>query len=329
MLSLFRTNHLYFGVFFLFLILLLRLPGYFFPELLRAGDLAGGIFSKMVWAELEGKAIWKEAVVIFFIFIQANLVSFLVNDHRISRENNLFPGYVLVLFYASSPLFLTPSGLLLANTFYLLAIWEMLKTYRVPTCADSIFNMGVWLAIGSLFYFSITVLLLWAIFGLNVLRAFKLRELLMVIAGFLAVYIIVGVWFFWKDQWTAFVEGHFVENIGFLHLQHAGNKTYEWIALAFCGLLIGICLASFGQYTFKQNIQVQKKISVLFLAMLVSALSMFLQAPLTAQHLLILALPISIFISANFYSLPPRWAETFNFLWISGILLLQIFPLLF
>ena len=55
-----------------------------------------------------------------------------------------------------------------------------------------------------------------------------------------------------------------------------------------------------GVYNFKKNIQIQKRISVLYWVLLFAGLTVFFQAKISLTHLQIITIPIGIFLGLTF-----------------------------
>jgi len=95
------------------------------------------------------------------------------------------------------------------------------------------------------------------------------------------------------------------------------------LKVVFVDLFLLVAIFSYGLYHFKKNIQVQKKITVLYWGLLCAGLTLIFQAGIRSDHLLILAVPLGIMISINFTSLSRRWAETLHLLIVIVILIFQ------
>lgn len=323
MLSIFKTNQLLFSAFLIPYIILLRVSVFFVPHTWTPS--AEGFFSSGMYEWIGSTGTLADWIAMFFVFIQAVMINQMVMQHRLDREINLFPGLFYVLIASSIPDFLHLSPLLMGNTFFIIAIAQLLGTYKKNTIADNIFNVGFWLAIASLFYFSFIIFLLLGFIGILILRSVKIKEWLMIILGFLVPYVLVMVYCFWCDQLAVFQHTQFAQSIGFLDF----NLQYDWIfytEIVFFVLLSTIVILSLGGYMMKQNIQVQKKISVIYWAILLSPLTLLLQADIQIQHLLLLSVPLGIFISLNFTKIRGQWSETLHLLLLMAVLVWQFKP---
>jgi hypothetical protein len=308
--------------------MLLRLPLYLFPQLRLAEVQDSGFLAQLLTDFFSASPVWREVFVGSMLVLQAFLLTILIFNHRIATEVTLFPGVFYILFSASHPYFFESLGVLVANTFLLLACFELFRTFRIPGCADAIFNVGLCIGLASLFSLSYMVFLVWGMVSLSLLRAFKLREHLMILAGFAVVYLLAGVWAFWVEELPGFLSAHFGTHFGFLDFTR-GVWHHDLIGLLYGGILLFFALAVSGSFFLKKKIQTQKYISVLYLLMLVSVGTLLLQGHTRVGHLLVLAVPIGAFYSFQFLEMEKRWAEFFFILWIVLALVYQISPLIF
>lgn len=318
MLALFRTNQLLVGFLLIFYAGLLHIAAFVNP--VDWQPLGYGVWSEWVYATIGASSFWPNITAMVLLTAHAIFINVLMANHRLADNVTNLPGLFYILIASALPEFLHLSPLLMANTFYLIALSELLKVYRNPSCPDTIFNVGFWIAIGSFFYPSYLIFTLFGLIGMNSLRAFRLREWLMLIAGAVVPYILLGVYFFWFDQLNRFIATQFYDNFAFLDFQkYTGNEFY--FKLAFVDLFLLVAIFSSNLYVFKKIMEVQKKISVLYLALFISGFTLFFQADIQLDHFLIVAVPLGMMISINFEAMNKQWAEALHLL----ILLLIFF----
>ncbi len=327
-LSVFRTNQLFNGILLLFYAIALRSAIYIFPELRLPVVNDGGFYTNWVISFL-GSGFWAaEIFTVLLLFIQAFSVSFIIYEFRLAKEVSLYAGVFYLLICSGAQWLLPISGVVIGNTFLIFSIYALLKTYRVPSCADRIFNVGFWISISTLFELSNVVFVVFAVFGLNFMRALRLKEILTIIVGFLTPYLLLGVYHFWFDQYGVFTQSHFGS---YLDLSFFTVVSNQWInvVVGFFGLLIAYHSVFSNEYFKKKNIQVQKRVSVFFLFMLVSFFTIFFQASTDVTNLLVLAIPLSIFTGFAFIEMKATTATSLHWIWLVLILVLQFRPIIF
>ncbi|MDX1942173.1 MAG: hypothetical protein SFU99_16535 [Saprospiraceae bacterium] len=320
MLTLFRTNQLLFSVLLLFYAAILHIGVFVNPPSWQPSGY--GFFSKLIYDAIGSNGLVPDILAIILLFIQAVAINIITANHRIAESVSLFPGLFYILIASALPEFLHLSPLHLANTFYIIALSELLKIYKKPSCANNIFNVGFWLAIATLFYPSYAIFLPLGLLGVNVLRAFNIKEWLMVAAGFLVPYILSGTVLLWINDLNTLINLQFTREYAFLNFRaYEGYEVY--FKIAFYDLFLLIAIFSYSLYVFKKVMQVQKKINVLYWALLLSGFTLFFQAGIQLDHLLVLAVPLGMLISLNFQSIANRWAESFHLLILIIVLFFQ------
>ena len=321
MLSLFRTNQLAFNVFLIFYAILLRSSSFITPaqEWLPGKS---GVLSMWIFDLCNGISGLPYIVGILLVFLHGILINVIVARFRMGNEVTLLPGLCYIMLASSIPEFLNLSPILLANTFFIIALFELFGSYRQKSIVGNIFNVGFWLGVASLFYFSEIVFLIFVFFSSSILRTFRMQEILITIIGFLVPYVLTSVYFFWNDAFLWFWENQFSNNIGFLDF----DITHSWgtyAKLIFFVILLIIVFLSSGSYMSKKNLQVQKNITILYWALFFSFFTIFFQANIRLEHLLIITIPLSIFLSFNLANIRQSFAEAVHLILLVCILILQ------
>lgn len=320
-LALFRTNQLLASTLLAFYVVLMRISIWFVPD--GAEPLAYGPLTGWVYGMVGTHGLTADIFAMALLLLQAIYINYLVIEHRLAEETSLFPGLFYILISSALPEFLYLSPSLLANTFLIIALGEIFSIYKKADCADRIFNIGFWVGIAALFYSSYLVFVVLGFVGLNSFRAFKFRERLMVIIGLLTPYLLLSVYAFWQDSLPALWQESIIQGFGFLDFTPQDDVNTIYFSLAIFAIIILIILFSYGSYLFRQVIEVQRKINLIYWALLLSTLALLVQADIQLFLLMITAVPIGIMLSFNFIKLPPRIAEIIHLLMVVGVLALQ------
>lgn len=230
---------------------------------------------------------------ILLVFIQALLINQLFIYHKISRETTLFAGLVYALFVSVNPLTNYFSPLLVANTFVILGLYNLLKTFKVADAGALIFNSGIFIGLASVLYTPYSILLFFGIIALLVIRSFRIKEKLQYFAGILTPYYLLGVLLYWND--TNIENLNFISGI-FFHLPSLElpiNILRLFPALALL-LMIPVCIFMYGNLSGRKNVQIQKKIDIIFWLLAFVFISFLLFRTEGQFHLLALAIPLSL-----------------------------------
>ncbi|MCC6724835.1 MAG: hypothetical protein IT258_10020 [Saprospiraceae bacterium] len=324
MLTFFRTNQVFYSVMLLVYALLLRFSVFIAP--FQWEPSGHGILSEMLYSLIGSQGVVAHIVAMVLLMGQGYLVNLIGINYRLSNEINLFPGLFYVWCCCAIPDFLYLSPVLLGNTFLIIALYQIFDTYKNPACADKIFNAGLWLGVASLFYFPFAFFLIVLLAALSILRTFNLQELLMIVVGMLLPYLLVGIYYFWFDSFSYFYETQIGRNFGFFEFAQVPFTWDTWVKLALFVVAMIYVLANSNFYLAKKNIQVQKKINILYWVLIAAGLSVPFQANLTFEHLMMLAPALGIFLGLSFTSFKPQWAEALHFLMVVLVLALQFVP---
>jgi hypothetical protein len=257
------------------------------------------------------------------VFVQAVSLNFIATRFRLSEEITLFSGIFYILLTSSILELAMPTPTLFAASFLIIILYSLFETYRKAESSVSIFNIGLWVAVGSFFHFSFGLFILLGVIGINVLRAYNFREILMLLIGVSTAYFLVGSCYFFYDAFDIFWNEQFTKNIAFFNLV-APNIWTTYMERIFIALLLIIALLSQGIYSFKKNIQVQKFQTVLYWAMLLAGLTILFQANLSLAQLIFLMPSLAFFMMYNFLRFEKSNAETFHAIWILLIIILQL-----
>jgi len=324
-LSLFRTNQLVANALLIFYILLLRFSSFIVPLELHPGQ--AGLLGENLLSIVPPEGTLSAVLSIILIFLQALLINVISARYRIARSVSLFPGVFYVLLCSCFSDFLYLSPVLMANTFLILALYELLGSYKKYYSNGRIYNAGLWIGVTTLFYFS-SIIFLGAVFmGFVILRAFKLKEQIGLLLGFITPFWLAGIYYFVNDNLSDFWLRSF-GNIGFFDFS-ISNGWVSYVQVGTFVVFILVAVFSYRTYTYKVSIQAQKFVDVFFWVLAFSLGTLLVQSNLQADHLLFLAVPLSFMIGMTFLYMNKRLAEAVHFLFLAGILLLQFKPFWF
>lgn len=248
------------------------------------------------------------------VFVQALLLNSLVNTYKLLGSNQYTVALLYLLVASALPEFLVLSPALIGNTFVLIALSELFKWYRAHQSAPQLFNVGFWLAIGSLCYFPIASYYLLALFGLLTLRNFNFKEWLILTLGFIVPYFWLGTYAFWADAWPALLHQYTLNNIVWLDW-HWADSAFIYFKLGLLTLLTLWVLLTASAHFYKINIQQQKNLNILFWTLLLGLLGIFYQRSIGIAFFIYLAIPLSVFLALHLRKIQRRWiAEVLHLL---------------
>ncbi len=319
MLFLFRTNQFLLSIFLIIYAIILRYAFFINEHIENA--LPKGILSEWTYHTIDPKSTLAGVISIILIAIQAIIINQMINEFRMAKQITLFPGLFYILFGSFGIGLLPFSSGLIANTFILMGIFQLMRVYKEHSAAGNIFNVGFLISISSLFHFGYFIFILLALFGLNILRGFRFKEIIILLFGLLTPYYLMGVYAYWNDFLPLFYEQQF-SHVGFLDFDIQWN--YNTIAsFSLFGILGVIALINFSKYNLSKRMHARKNIEIIFLAIIFTILMIFLQKNITVDDLITLAPYLGILLSFNFVNMDRSWAELFHGIIFIGALVLQ------
>ncbi len=295
-LRLVRANQPLLIIFLLAYTFLLRSYQLMYPIQWKASD--SNLLSNFLYEYISYNSFGASIFAMILVFIQGLMVNGIVKRYKMTKNSGYVPAMLYILFASFIPEFLYLSPVLLANTFGIIAIFQMFRWYRNYEAASEIFNVGFWLAIGSMFDFSLSAFYFLALVGLSNLRSFKSNEIVILTIGFIVPYFLVGVGQFWFDQFDSFWNELVLANFSFFDVVIENTALTYLKLIVYVVVVLWIFLQS-QQYYFKTSIQVQKNINVLLFSIFISLLSIIYVTSYSLENLIYLAFPIAFFTALN------------------------------
>ena len=232
------------------------------------------------------------------IFLQAAYINRIVVKHRMGGQITLWPGLVYILLCSIVPQYTYLSVVLIANSFILAAFSDIFKIYKRPFAVKYIFNSGVFISLAAMLYPPYIAYLLAGFIGLAIIRSFKTKEMLQYLSGVLVPFMLYGSWTFYRGAFQEKMGGLMDGKFGFPS-DIIPQDTNGYIFLGLIILIIIVVIFSYGIYTMKKSIQVQKKVDILFWMIISAMIALFINDNLTVDHLLMLSIPLGLLLSMN------------------------------
>lgn len=321
MLKILKTNQLPANLVFVIYILILRLPYLILHDCQQEINQYGVL--NMLYDGLFENKYTILAIQTILLVVQAAIINTLIIRYRMMRDPNLYPGLMWVLINTLFPEYFCKFPFILANLFLLLAVVELFKTYKKNNAAMEIFNTGFYIAIAALFKPGFIIFLLVFMMGIQILRAVKFKEYLLMLSGFFTVVILVFTYFYWNDSLSELYARQieiFDLNNSFVSIK---NGSYK---LTFMILLIVIALFYYAKIIFKQSIQNIKYIEILYLLLACGIIINIVVIEHKIDNFLCIALPLSIFGGLILNIISSRRAEIVHLLFIFFIYFWQFGP---
>ncbi|WP_291722852.1 hypothetical protein [Bernardetia sp.] len=138
------------------------------------------------------------------LFLQAIIFNTLLVRRDFLLDRGYVPAVLYVVFGSISFDYFNVSPLLLSLTFLLLVLREIF-TLTENTHDQTLFTIGFYVGLATLFHLPSSIFLFWVSIGLGVFRSTTFRQHLLVLFGFAFPILLLALYFFWNDSLKDFL----------------------------------------------------------------------------------------------------------------------------
>lgn len=255
---------------------------------------------------------------------QALLLNRIVDNHNLLGRPTFLPALMYITTASLLLPFLALTPTLICNFLLIWMIDKLLKTYHRPEVKSTLYDLGMLVALGTLFYFPFILmfLLLWV--ALIIFRPFDWREWIAGLLGFTTIYFLLGIIYLWNDRIREFyaiwkpLTNPFPTSYNI--------ELYDYWVLLPLALVLVLFLNTLRENFYKSIVHVRKSFQLLFFMFLFGVFSYYLKSDAPQYHFLICAPPISIYMAYYFNFAKTRWFyESIYAILIIAILYFQLF----
>ncbi|MEO5910808.1 MAG: DUF6427 family protein [Pelobium sp.] len=298
----------FFNLFLLFILLFLLRIGIYLdlPAEVNSGFIE--LFSRLLIPyTLEGlfSPSVNISIAAVIVFIQAILFNRIINNLNILGKSTFLPALCYVLLTSIFSPFLVLSPPLICNFFLLFILHKILTENRQPDAVSTMFDLGMVVAIGTLFYFPFVLFVLFLWSSLIILRPFNWREWVSALVGYLTIVFFLGVYYFWNGRLLDFYEMWKPLSNRFPFFIKIKLSDYIVLVPIFSVVLLGII--KIRQNFFKSYVLVRKSFQILFFLFAFGALSFYLKPDFRINHFLLCVIPISVLMAYYFTHASKKW----------------------
>jgi hypothetical protein len=280
--------------------------------------------------KITGDLPWLQVILsLALVLFVAFLIQLINNNFTLIRIRTKLPAVVFIIIAGGFASMHTLHPVFFAAVFTLLGINSLLALFNNSEPRLEIFNAGLFIGIGTLFYYNLVILLPAFLFAINVLRReINGKEYLIMAVGFLIPVLFALSFAFFTDQLNETLN-HFNRSI-LTRISHLSENYFLYIFLGILVLLTLMGSLKIIQQFDSRKVRTRKSYQVLFLIFLFSVLS-FIFIPGTSQEMLIIsAIPLALLISNLFVGIQSGfWSELIFTLFLFSALLMQFSDKLF
>jgi len=261
---------------------------------------------------------------LFIVLFLAFLVQQINSRYALIKARTKLPIAIYIIITGGFTTMHTLHPVFFGAIFLLFGINSLFSIFNNSNPQTEIFNAGLFIAIGTFFYFNLIVILPAFLIAISILRRErKWREFLILIIGFIIPTLFALSYAFFTDQLNeVFLTFH--KNIFTLVNHFKANYTLQGF-LAMLVLLTIIGSIKIMQQYDSRKVSTRKYYLVLFVIFIFSMIS-FVFIPATSQEMLVIAvIPVTFLISNLFASIESGfWRELLFTLLLGTAIFIQI-----
>ncbi len=261
------------------------------------------------------------SIAITVMYLQAVYFNQIINKHGILGKSTFLPAasYILVCSVFTPFLSFTPP--LFCNFFLLFIFNKILVEYKNINSIAAMFDLGLVVALGTLFYFPFVgfLMLLWI--ALLLFKPFSWREWVSVLVGFLTLMFILGVYYYWNGKLMGFIE--IWKPLSSKLPIYINIEVLDYIVLFPIVVCILLSMYYLNQNFFKSYVLVRKSFQLAISIFFVAILTFYLRPGFRINHFLLCAIPVAL--SLSYYFVNAKKKLVFETLFIAVIAVIIYF----
>lgn len=244
-------------------------------------------------------------ITLFITIVQALALNRIVSNYNLLGQPSFLPALMYVTTASLILPFLALSATLICNVLLIWLIHKLLKIYHNKEVQSTLFDLGMIVALGSLFYFPFIAFfpVLWI--ALIIYRPFNWREWAAGLIGFATIYFWLGIVYFWLDRLPDFYAIWRPLKKPFTASFPIERNDY-WVLLPVAVILV-LFFDALRKNFFKSIVFARKSFQLLFFILVLGVASFYLKPDFQDYHFLICAPPLSIYMAYYFSFAKVRW----------------------
>lgn len=255
-------------------------------------------------------------------FIQGIFLNSIINHYNfLGRPNFMVALMYMTLVSVFTP-FLVLSPPLICNFITIWMLSKLFNIYKLNDVKGLMFDLGLIVGIGSLIYFPFIVMMLLLWISLIIFRPFNWREWVTPLLGFITIYFLLGVIYFWTDRTQEFYQ--IFEPLGYSFPKELALNVYDYLVTAPIFVALLFFLYVLKDHFFKSVVHLRKSFQLLFFMIVLTTGSFYLNNHITINHFLLCAPPIAIYLAFYFMNSKNKWVyEVLYFVIVLTIIYFQ------
>ena len=306
--------------------IILWLKGFVSHDIKNLTSLNYGIempLYKLISPVINFNIISGKIIGIILVLLQAFLLAALNMKFFFIKQRTYLHTFTFILI-ASSSLFLQyASPALIANFFIIFAFDWLFSSYKKYNTNKELFNSGLFLGIATMFYFNTAFILPFFIIAYLILHTGRIREILILLTGFLTPVAIFTEIALLQGTLNPFLQeiNNFFEKLNYHYSFFSKSNIFYSYLIA----LVIITLLKFFSIIGTKKIASRKIFSIFFLYIIFLLTTLFIIPVFDFQILIILAVPVTYFITDYYINIKNSIISEISFLLLVASLILTQF----
>lgn len=324
-LRLLKTNHAYHFILIPVIVLGLWFRSYIHPEIFSFFEGENEMFLfKPIGYLLSHSALASNLLTLVFVILLSFYILHLNTVYAFIHVRTFLPSNIFILIISGLLTLHTLHPVYFGLFFLMLSIDRIFQAYEKKKFHNNSFESGLFIGIGSLFYFNLIFFFPVSCIGFFVIKkSTEWRNFVLPVLGIITPWLFTWSYYYSTGQSSTFVNTIYA-NISTENCFLRGNIQMQ----IYSGFLVLLTLLGsiffLNQYD-KKKISTRKFFQIFFLLFIISFITLLAVPPVSMDILVIMSLPLSFLISNYLIYMKRKfWANLFMYLFIALIIYLQI-----
>lgn len=251
--------------------------------------------------------------------LQAFLLNKTVNNFNLLGKPNFLTALMYMTLVSVFTPFLVLSPPLICNFIAIWMLGKLFSIYKQHDIKGLMFDLGMIVGIGSLIYFPFIVMMFLLWISLLIFRPFNWREWTTPLLGFITVYFLLGVIYYWTGRIQEFYL--IFKPLGYAFPTELSLNIYDYLVIVPIAIALLFFLAVLKEHFFKSVVHLRKSFQLLFFMVILTLGSFNLNDHITVNHFLLCAPAIAIYLGFYFTHSKSKWVYEFMYLIIVATVL--------
>jgi hypothetical protein len=239
------------------------------------------------------------------VYIQAIAFNRVINNHSLLAKPSFLPALLYITGASLFEPFLILSPALICNFLLILVMDKLLKIGKSAGAIMIMFDVGIFIALGTLIYFPFVVMLVLIWLSLLLYRSFNWREWVSGLVGFMSIFFFLAVFYYWNDNLGMFY------NI-WLPLKNKFPSIFkiqynDYLVLVPVTVMMVLAMIQLRNNFFRSFISTRKAFQMLFFMFLIAILSVYSKENFKLYHFLLCVPPGAVLLAYYFSNATKRW----------------------